>query len=228
MELLNDGWTENDTAEVLGVSVRSIERWEVNLEVKGEVNPRSVLRGRPRILDPAVMEDLLALVGESPTLYLDEIVDYLSVIHNIYISRTALHNNLQALGLTYKRMQRTASQRDEEARQAWREDITANFSCDQLVFTDESSKDGRTLYRRSGRALHGKRPTEVAPLEWGERWSILPALTIDGYAAIRIVEGSVDGAEFYDFIVNEVVSLSPQSHGACWCLQSQLITELWV
>ena len=152
MELLSDGWTENNTAEVLGVSVRSTERWEVNLEVKGEVNPRSVLRRRLRILDPAVMEDLLALIAESPTLYLDEIVDYLSVIHNIHISRTALHNNLQALGLTYKRMQRTASQRDEEAHQAWREDITTNFSCDQLVFTDESSKDGCTLYRRSGRS----------------------------------------------------------------------------
>ncbi|KAF8836974.1 hypothetical protein BDN67DRAFT_867806, partial [Paxillus ammoniavirescens] len=36
-------------------------------------------------------------------------------------------------------------------------------------------------------------------------WSILPALSLDGYVAVRIVEGAVDGAEFYDFIVNEVL-----------------------
>ncbi|KIJ04368.1 hypothetical protein PAXINDRAFT_36092, partial [Paxillus involutus ATCC 200175] len=41
-------------------------------------------------------------------------------------------------------------------------------------------------------------------------WSILPTLTIDGYLTVRIVEGSVDGAEFYDFIVNKVMNPYPQ------------------
>ncbi|KIJ09634.1 hypothetical protein PAXINDRAFT_87210 [Paxillus involutus ATCC 200175] len=174
MELLNDGWTEIEVAEVFGVSVRSLRRWEENTAAKGEVNPRSVLRGHLRILDAAVMEDLWVL--ESPALYLDEIIDYLAVVHEIHISIIALHNNLQALGLTYRMMQRTTSQRDEQIRQAWRDDVAANFSREQFVFTGESSKDGRTLYRRFGH----------------------------GYLAVRIVEGSVDGAEFYDFIVNEV------------------------
>ncbi|KIJ12947.1 hypothetical protein PAXINDRAFT_136645 [Paxillus involutus ATCC 200175] len=100
MELLNDEWTEIEVAEVFGVSVRSLRRWEDNFAVKGEVSPRSVLRGHPRILDAAVMEDLWVLIEESPALYLDEIVDYLAVVHEIHISIIALHNNLQALGLT--------------------------------------------------------------------------------------------------------------------------------
>jgi len=160
MELLNDGWTEIEVAEVFGVSVRSLRRWEDDIAAKGEVNPRSVLRGHPRILDAAVMEDLWVLIEESPALYLDEIVDYLAVVHEIHISILviALHNNLQALGLTYKMMQRTASQRDEQIRQAWRDDVAANFSREQFVFTGESSKDGRKLYRRFGRASRGKRP----------------------------------------------------------------------
>jgi hypothetical protein len=60
-------------------------------------------------------------------------------------------------------MQHTASQRDEQARQAWRGDIAANFNTrDQFAFVDESSEDGHTLYRRFGRASSpvGKRPTE--------------------------------------------------------------------
>lgn len=71
--------------------MRSLERWEDNPAGKGEVN-RSVLRGRPRILDPAVMEILLALIEESPILDLDEIVDYLAVIHDVHILRTTLRN----------------------------------------------------------------------------------------------------------------------------------------
>ncbi|KIJ17733.1 hypothetical protein PAXINDRAFT_28480, partial [Paxillus involutus ATCC 200175] len=75
-------------------------------------------------------------------------LDYLAVIHEIHISINALHNYPQALGLTYKTMQRTTSQRDKQARQAWRGDIPAAFNTrDQFAFVDESSEDGRTLYR---------------------------------------------------------------------------------
>ncbi|KAI4518010.1 hypothetical protein K523DRAFT_223592, partial [Schizophyllum commune Tattone D] len=37
------------------------------------------------------------------------------------------------------------------------------------------------------------------------RYSILPALTLDGYIACRVVEGSVDGDEFFDFIITDVL-----------------------
>jgi hypothetical protein len=46
---------------------------------------------------------------------------------------------------------------------------------------------------------------EVQIYDRGEHWSILPAISIDGYIALRIVCRSVDGAEFYDFIINDVV-----------------------
>ncbi|KIJ14491.1 hypothetical protein PAXINDRAFT_42217, partial [Paxillus involutus ATCC 200175] len=41
LKLLNDGWTEIEVAEVFGVSVRSLRRWEDNIAAKGEVNPPS-------------------------------------------------------------------------------------------------------------------------------------------------------------------------------------------
>ncbi|KAJ7105263.1 hypothetical protein C8R44DRAFT_528567, partial [Mycena epipterygia] len=37
------------------------------------------------------------------------------------------------------------------------------------------------------------------------RYSIVAALGIDGYVATRVVLGSVDGDEFFDFIVNDVL-----------------------
>ncbi|THV04577.1 hypothetical protein K435DRAFT_573727, partial [Dendrothele bispora CBS 962.96] len=37
------------------------------------------------------------------------------------------------------------------------------------------------------------------------RYSLVAALGIDGYAAARVVPGSVDGEEFFDFVVSEVI-----------------------
>jgi hypothetical protein len=84
-------------------------------------------------------------------------------------------------------------------------DVISMYTADQLVVLDESSKDGRTLIRRYGRAPAGEKAIATVSLDRGIRYSILPALTIDGYLAVRAVEGSIDGAEFFDFVVNDVV-----------------------
>ena len=49
--LLDKGWDMDDIAETLGVSTKSITRWEDKYEEFGLVDPPSVLRGRPRILN---------------------------------------------------------------------------------------------------------------------------------------------------------------------------------
>jgi hypothetical protein len=85
--------------------------------------------------------------------------------------------------------------------------MTSNYTADQLVFLDESSKDDRAILRRYGRAIRGQPAIENVSLNRGVRYSILPALTIDRYMAVRAVEGSIDGAEFFDFVLNDVVSL---------------------
>jgi hypothetical protein len=39
----------------------------------------------------------------------------------------------------------------------------------------------------------------------GKRYTILPALTLDGFAAVEIFEGACDKKRFVDFILNQVV-----------------------
>ena len=38
-------------------------------------------------------------------------------------------------------------------------------------------------------------------MDRGTRYSILLAITVDGYIAVRVVEGSVDSVEFFDFVL---------------------------
>ncbi|KAF8228046.1 hypothetical protein L208DRAFT_1293428, partial [Tricholoma matsutake] len=78
----------------------------------------------------------------------------------------------------------------------------------QMVVLDESSKDGWTLIQKYGHAISGQDPFLELPFsDCGIQYSILLALTLDGYIAVQVVEGSIDGAEFYDFVVNDVVRM---------------------
>ncbi|KAJ3764872.1 hypothetical protein FB446DRAFT_600811, partial [Lentinula raphanica] len=58
-------------------------------------------------------------------------------------------------------------------------------------FVDETSKDDRTIYRHYGRAVSGQRATISANFVRGERFSLVAALSIQGYEACRVVPGSV-------------------------------------
>jgi transposase len=191
---------------VLGVLSKSIGRWSDNYATQGHVDPLSVLRGRPRLLTANAVQDLRELIAESPSLYLDKIGEWLALYHDQPIPTSTLHDNLKELGLMHKIVWKAAAERDDAARAAWLHDTLSNFTAEQMVFLDESSKDSRTIFCKYGRAPRGERPVVEVSFDRGIRYSILPALTLDGYLAVRVVEGSVDGAEFYDFIVNDVVS----------------------
>ena len=145
LALLQQGWEMDKVVEALNISQRSIERWANNFDEYGCVNQPGGLQGRPHTLNATVMAELDDLIWETPSLFLDEISEWLAIYHDQPISTTALHMNLCDLGLTYKQLRRTAVERDEIAHAAWHHDLTTHFIAKQLVFIDESSKDDQTL-----------------------------------------------------------------------------------
>ena len=205
LQLLKEGWEMSEITYALGVSTKNIPRWHNNYNLHSRVDPPSALRSRCRILTGDVIGELRKLMQESPELYLDEIGEWLPLYHNIQISMTALHDNLQDLGISRKIMIRAAAERDDQLCAEWMYDFLATYSAEQMVVLDESSKDGKTLIRRYGRAQSGEDAVIQVSLDRGVRYSILPALTTDGYIAVRVVEGSIDGEEFFEFIVNDLV-----------------------
>ncbi|KAI0274101.1 hypothetical protein BGY98DRAFT_893063, partial [Russula aff. rugulosa BPL654] len=59
-------------------------------------------------------------------------------------------------------------------------------------FVGETSKDDQTVYRHYGRLIAGNRATISANFVRGKRYSMVAALSLDGYEAVRVVSGSVD------------------------------------
>ena len=138
-------------------------------------------------------------------MYLSEIQDWISLAYEVHISKASLHQNILDAGITFKLLCEAAAERDEDLRQEWKRDVNTHFIASQMVFVDETSKDDQTVYRHYGRLIAGNRATISANFVRGKRYSMVAALSLDGYEAVRVVSGSVDEEEFLDFIASDVV-----------------------
>lgn len=87
-----------------------------------------------------------------------------------------------------------ASERDEEARSAWRA-AAAQFDPEQLVFVDESSTH-IALTRLYGWAPHDRRATGTVPRNHGKNTTLVAALTPEGLHEPWLIEGAMDSETF--------------------------------
>ena len=209
LNLWDWGWDLEDITDALLVSRSSLYRWRSIFEEHGSVNrPSFALRGRIRTLTRAVLTAVHTLYTSDPDLYLDELVLWLAAHHDIIISVSSLHENLTKAGLTRKILHKIAVERDEELRQQWREmqardDFLGNGS--QVICIDETSKNESTYARRYGRAFLGERAELKDVFVRGDRYSLVAALTINGYIAVEAIPGSFDSMDFLEFIQEQVV-----------------------
>ena len=86
--------------------------------------------------------------------------------------------------------------------------IGNEFKPEQFVFIDETSKDERSLSRAYGYGIKNMRVKKNVVFIRGKRYTILPALTLDGFIAAEIMEGSCNKENFQTFILTQVVSFN--------------------
>jgi hypothetical protein len=79
------------------------------------------------------------------------------------------------------------------------------YQREQLIFLDESSKDARTITREYGYSEINTRAVKKVVFVRGKRYTILPALTLDGIIAVDIMEGSCTKEKFKEFVIYQVV-----------------------
>jgi transposase len=97
-------------------------------------------------------------------------------------------------GLDAQKKTLAASERDEEARSAWREAV-AQLDPAQLVFGDESGTH-IALTRLYGWAPHDQRARGSAPRNHGKNTTLVAALTPDGLHLPWLIEGAMDTDAF--------------------------------
>lgn len=99
---------------------------------------------------------------------------------------------------------------------------SSHFLQDANITIDESSKDNRTFQCRYGRGIKGQDIPHPDVFVHGERYTLIAAISMAGYLATCVIPGSCDSFQFFDFIVEDVVS-----HMFC-CFVSGRLTHLFL
>lgn len=100
------------------------------------------------------------------------------------------------------------SERDEELRFLWQSKLT-EFRADQLVYVDESASNERTKDRKMGWTTKGMPCRVRMSGKRSKRWSILPAIGMNGYLDYEIYHGGFNGERFCNFIRSLLPKMNP-------------------
>jgi transposase len=106
------------------------------------------------------------------------------------------------LGLDTQKKTLAASERNEEARTAWRA-AAAQLHPEQLVFVDESGTT-ISLTRVYGWAPHDHRATGTVPRNHGKNTTLVAALAPDGLHEPWLIEGAMDTDGFVWYITEQL------------------------
>ncbi|SRR6266404_4890515 len=101
--------------------------------------------------------------------------------------------------LTISKITRPAFERNEQDRQEYKMLIDRHFRPEQLVFADESHFNRITLRRPYAWSLRGER-SRFEFFHRGTKYSILPALSLDGIMHLEVVENAITGNVFREFV----------------------------
>ena len=124
---------------------------------------------------------------------------------NIYTTKWSLERVLKSHRWTRKQCQKKALEASAELRSVYHA-RRASWQSHRLIFIDESGANERTGDRKFGWSPFGVHCMEMKPVKRSERWSILPALSVNGYLPGTLVyQGSINGELFTAWIRETVL-----------------------
>ena len=195
------GAPTREIAEGLDIHRATVDRYRQNIQAFGVHNPPPASIGhRPSKIHLAAREAMIDLLTSNPTMYLDEIQDWLYNEWDIEASVTTVHRCVKKLKLTRKKNERVNPDSDPALRALWLSKIASQYSANQLVVVDESAASERTRDRRWGWSPRGVVCRVLQDSPRSNRWSILPAIGINGYLEYEIFHGSFTSERFENFI----------------------------
>jgi len=199
-DLLRAGVVPRDIAQGLRVSKQWISNLSLNLEAFGTATPGTMsVQGRPRKIHHEALDGLRSFLIDDPCAYLDELQDFLYHDYNIEASLPTIARAIEKLGISRKKVQRVHTEQDEGLRRDWQAKLT-QWKSNQLVFVDESASNERTKDRTRGWSTKGIPCRVSLSAKRSTRWSILPAIGLNGYLTWDIYHGSFDSQRFLNFI----------------------------
>ena len=188
-----------DVAECLCVGVSSVYRYAQRYEATGDVRPFIKRNGPARELGEYDESVLVDLILAFPGIYLRELQEELYSRTLQWVDLSTICRTVHRIGMTHQKIKHLAMQRSEIKRAEFWSDITL-LDRAMFIWIDETGCDLRNALRNYGYGVRGLPPQDYSLKLRGKRYSAIGILTSDGVEDVHLVEGSVDGEIFLDFI----------------------------
>lgn len=192
-----------NVASVLGVSVRSIIRWHKAFKNKGnfstDENAAPTTSSRWPIEVRNFTQDY---IKEHPCFYIEELQQELRQRFP-GLKNTSPSTICRVLKFDLKLTRKILSKRAREAKPIemrcfYNKLLPFYSNPHQIVFLDETSKDGRDGIRRRGWSARNKPVFATLPFDRGKRISVLAAMDSRGFLAWGTTEGTFDRNKFHE------------------------------
>lgn len=202
---LAEGRSVRAIASAEQVTVRVVFKIQANIRTFGtHTAPPTSALGRPPTVTAIMKAGLRVYLEDRPWAYQDEMQLYLYDDWGVAVDRSTISRLLKSMGITRKMLKRIAAERDQDCRNGYRLQVS-NYSADMLVYVDESAANEHTKDRKWGWSSFGLTAQVSRPAKRSERWSILPAYTIDGMLCHHIHQGAITSTGFEWWLRNEVL-----------------------
>src|SRR5215472_12074476 len=194
---VDQGCARAEIIQLFGVSRATIKRYVRQRRETGHLRPR-LLPGRPPKRAAPLQAGLVTQLEAHADATLEMHCQIWEQTSGVRVSVSTMSRIIKCIGWTRKKKTLGATERNEEARAAWREQ-RLQLDARKLVVIDEcGSHIGLTpLYAR---APKGKRVYGCVPRNRGKNTTLIAALTWSGMGESMIIDGSANAVAFEHYI----------------------------
>lgn len=170
-------------------------------------------RGPEKKLSEVEQLALIQVVFDKPGIYLEEIQRSMQDLVGVRVSIGQICTEVKEMGLTRQKLHFIVSRRSEEKRAEFMNEVQC-IPASMLVFVDETGSDQREQHRLHGYGLRGITPMNIKFEGRGRRVSAIAAMTTDGIEDVYLVEGSVSGDIFCEYVRNSLLPVLQPFNGS--------------
>ena len=196
-------------AAILGCHVSTLNRWTKQFRQDGNVMIHRTRQTSSRWPRP-VIEFVEQYAKDHPTFYL---VELQSELHRRFPAQRNISTPTicRALRFDLNLSRKKLCKRAREAQPVEIDAFYARLSTlctnnDQLVFVDETSKDGRSSIRHYAWSRVNTRAVVDLPFSRGKRVSVLAAMDITGFIAWETTRGTFTRKSFHAAMIKAIIS----------------------
>jgi transposase len=136
VDAIERGRPKAQAARTFGVGISTVKRYAAKAQ-KGEPLEPGKAPGKPPKIDERINKLLVQDLQERPFVTLRERCECVEAISGVSVSRSTMCRTIARIGSTRKKGGRTATERDEFLRAAWRSMVAAEVDPSRMVFVDE-------------------------------------------------------------------------------------------